>query len=281
MIPPFLVLLAAALATQQPTAQKLVFHQIAWQVPAESVRAPLQAQGFTFAREIDSGDHEFARDDGARLMAEFREGRLIGFTLLDPARGEQVPVRYRAIADSLQAALGRPDEDEADVPRPMRLWDAGLSWVRVEVTRVGGEPVVRVAWRGPGWYDEMGRRSGHAPQPPGFTTVSESVFLRIGVDTTAGGGRTEGTRRGRFRIQYFQPITPTVDGVEQDPLDTVEYEMDYDCAARRTRLIARTTFLDGRRLASTRPQNQPWTTPRQPDGHYARGLEALCRAARR
>lgn len=281
MISPFLVLVPAMLGAQQPTAQKLMFHQIAWHVPAESVRAPLQAQGFAFARETDGGDHEFTRADGARLIAELRDGRLIGFTLLDPARGEQVPVRYRALADSLRAALGTPDEEEAEDPRPMRLWDAGLSWVRVEVTRIGGEPMVRVSWHGPGWYDEMGRRSGHAPQPPGFTTVWESVFLRIALDTTVAGPRAGGATRGRFRIQYFQPITPTVDGVEQDPLDTVEYEMDYDCGARRTRLIARTTFLEGRRLASNRPQGQPWTTPSQPEGHYARGLEALCRAARR
>lgn len=281
MIPPLHLLLIVGAAAQQPTAQKLAFNQIAWHVPAESVRAPLQARGFTFTREIDSGDHEFTRADGARLIAEFQQGRLVGFTMLDPARGEQVPARYRALADSLRAELGAPDEEEAEDPRPMRLWDAGLSWVRVEVTRVGGEPVVRVAWRGPGWYDEMDRRTGYAPQPPGFTTVWESVFLRIAVDTTAGGPRTGGATRGRFRIEYFQPITPTVDGVEQDPLDTVEYEMDFDCAARRTRLIARTTFLDGRRLASNRPQGQPWTTPQQPEGHYARGLEALCRAARR
>src|SRR3712207_7654848 len=59
---------------------------------------------------------------------------------------------------------------------------------------VGGEPMVQVAWRGPGWYDEMGRRMGRAPQPPGFTTVWESVFLRIAVDTTVSGERTGGAR---------------------------------------------------------------------------------------
>jgi hypothetical protein len=279
MISPFLLLVPAVLAAQQPTAQKLTFHQIAWEVPAESVRAPLQAQGFAFARETDGGDHEFTRPDGTRLIAELRGGRLVGFTLLDPARGDLVPLRYRVLADSLRAALGAPDEEEAEDPRPMRLWDAALSWVRVEVTRIGGEPMVQVAWRGPGWYDELDRRSGRQPQPPGFTTVVVTPFLRMALDTTV--GRTPGVPRGRFRIEYFQPITPTVDGVEQDPLDTVEYEMDYDCVARRTRLVARTTYLEGRRLASNRPQGQPWSRPQQPEGHYARGLEELCRAAKR
>ncbi len=267
-------------AASQASAQKLAFHQIPWHVPAESVRAPLLAQGFTFAGVNDSGDHEFTREDGARLNAELRDGRLVGFTLLDPARGDQLSARFDALADSLQAVLGAPDETGGEDRPPMRLWDARMSWVRVEVTRVGGERMVQVAWRGPGWYDELERRSGRQPQPPGFITVSVTPFMRIAIDTTVHGPRAAGAMRGRYRIEYFQPITPPLEGVEQDPLDTVEYEMDFDCAGRRTRLIARTTYLEGRRLGSNRPQGQGWTTPSQPDGHYARGLAAVCRAAR-
>jgi hypothetical protein len=261
-------------------AQKLAYHQIPWHVAADSVRAPLRAQGFAFQEVTESGDHAFTREDGAKLNAELREGRLLGFTLHDAARGELVSARFDALADSLQAELGAPDDTREEGDWRIRLWEAALTSVRVEVTRVGGERMVRVSWRGPGWYDEMERRSERAPQPAGFTTVSVSPFLRIAVDTTVDGPRAAGARRGRFRIEYFQPITPTLEGVEQDPLDTVEYEMDVDCAGGRTRLIARTTFLEGRRLGSNRPQGQPWTTPRQPDGHYARGLAAICRAAK-
>ncbi|HEY0015321.1 MAG TPA: hypothetical protein VGC13_03350 [Longimicrobium sp.] len=283
MMIPFRLLMVPAcvcLAAEAMPAQKLAYHQIPWHVAADSVRAPLRAQGFAFQEVTESGDHAFTREDGARLNAELRNGRLIGFTLHDAVRGEPVAGRYDALADSLQAELGAPDETGDEDQWPMRLWEAGLTSVRVEVTRVGGERMVRVAWRGPGWYDELERRSGRAPQPAGFTTVSVTPFLRIAVDTTVDGPRAAGALRGRFRIEYFQPITPSLDGVEQDPLDTVEYEMDVDCAGGRTRLIARTTYLEGRRLGSHRPQGQPWTTPRQPDGHYARGLAAVCRAAR-
>jgi hypothetical protein len=267
-------------AASQVSAQKIAFHQIPWHVPAESVRAPLAAQGFTFTGVNGNGDHEFTREDGARLNAELRDGRLVGFTLVDPTRGDPLSARFDALADSLQAVLGAPDEAGGEDRPPMRLWDAGMSWVRVEVTRVGGERVVQVGWRGPGWYDELERRSGRQPQPPGYISVSVTPFMRIAIDTTVRGPRAAGAMRGRYRIEYFQPITPRLDGVEQDPLDTVEYEMDFDCAGRRTRLIARTTYLQGRRLGSDRPQGQPWTTPSQPDGHYARGLAAVCRAAR-
>lgn len=272
--------LCVCVGAESAAAQKMAFHGIAWGIPAESVREPLRDRGFTFRAQSGDGDVEFTRDDGARLQAEMRDGRLIGFTLIDSVRGDGVDGRFHAIADSLQAELGAPDESNEEGMQQMRLWEAGLWSVRVQVSRSTGERTVQTAWRGPGWFDEMERRMGRAPQPAGFTTVSVTPFLRMAVDTTVEGPRAAGSMRGRFRIEYFQPITPALDGVDQEPLDVVEYEMDFDCAGRRTRLISRTTFLEGRRQGSNRPQGQPWTTPRQPDGHYARGLDAVCRGVR-
>jgi hypothetical protein len=110
--------------------------------------------------------------------------------------------------------------------------------------------------------------------------VSATAFLRMAVDTTVRGPRATGAMRGRFRMEYFQPITPRLDGVDQAQMDAVEYEMDFDCAGRRTRLISRATYLAGRRLAIHRPQGQPWQPVSQPESHYARGMDAVCRAAR-
>jgi hypothetical protein len=262
------------------SAQKMAYHGIAWGIPVDSVRAPLRALGFIHRAEVDQGDHEFTGEDGALLHASVRAGRLVGLTLIDPIRGEGVGERFETLADSLQAELGAPDEVHEEGQPPLRLWEAGLHSVRVQVSRSTGERTVQVAWRGPGWFDELDRRMGNPAQPAGFTTVSMTAFVRIAVDTTVRGPRAAGAMRGRFRIEYFQPITPSVDGVEQDRLDAVEYEMDFDCAGRRTRLVSRSTFLEGRRLASNRPQNQPWTPLRQPESHYARGLDAVCRAAR-
>jgi hypothetical protein len=282
MIPPFRLLLIWMLLASAPrlAAQKFAYHNIPWDIPADSVRGAVRAQGFTFSSETDAGDPLFTREDGARLIATLRAGRLAGFTLIDPARGEAVDGRFVALADSLGAALGQPDEVVTDGTQPLWEWVAGLWSVGVHVSRPGGERSAQVVWRGPGWYDEMDRRSGEPQHPPGYTTVSRSPFLRMAVDTTVRGSSSAGTMRGRFRIAYFQPITPSVNGVEQDPLDVVEYEMDFDCAGRRTRLISRTTYLAGRRQGTQRPTGQPWTTPQQPDGHYARGLDAVCRARR-
>jgi hypothetical protein len=276
---PLLLTLLAAPVLAQGTAQRHAFQQIPWRLSADSVRTLVAGQGFTFSGRDERGDLQFTRADGARLDAEFQDGRLAGFTMIDPTPGPGVEARYRAVADSLRAVLGEPDEVN-DTDFDLTLWEAGLSSVQIEVYRHAGTPYLQLAWRGPGWYDEMSTRAGHSPQPAGFTSVSWTQFMQIAVDTTGGGPRRSGTVRGRFRVAYHQPVTPKVDGVEQDQLDAVIYEMEFDCAGRRARLIARFTYLDGRRTRDDRPDSRNWSTP-QPDSHYARGMDALCRAARR
>ena len=264
-------------AAKGAPAQQIAFPGIAWGTPAEDVRARLEAQGYGFKSVIDSGDLLFQRADSAWLRVEQRAGRVLGFTLIDPARGEQVDGRYLALADSLRAARGEPDEVDNEGQRE-QIWVAGLAELELWENRSSGPRQVELSWHGPGWHDEMANRFGQPAVPPGYTIVSTTQFLRIAIDTTLGGPRGTG-ERSRFRLEYRQPITPSVAGVPQDPIDAVEYEMDIDCAAGRTRLVARTTFLAGRRLDSHRPENQPWTVP-QPDGHYARGRDAVCRARR-
>ena len=271
-----LALATFACAPAAVAAQEIAFPGIPWGAPADTVRARLEARGFTFDRRMAGGDDLFRGRDGTWLRADLRGGRAIGFTLLDSAAGE-VEARYATLADSLRAARGAPDETGTDQRRPQR-WFAGLASVEVFVDRSAGVRQVGIAWLGPGWHDEMAHRAGEAPVPAGYTIVSSTPFVRIAIDTTVGGPR--GAQRGRFRIEYRQPITPLVDGVAQPAMDAVEYEMELDCAGGRTRLLARATYLAGRRLSSARPEGQPWTVP-QPDGHYARGRDAVCRAARR
>jgi hypothetical protein len=69
-------------------------------------------------------------------------------------------------------------------------------------------------------------------------------------------------------------------GPSTDPYDTAEYEMEFDCASRRTRLFHRVTTLAGQRRHDEVYRTLPWAPP-EPGGHYDRGLAAVCRAARR
>jgi hypothetical protein len=260
----------------EASAQRHAFEGIAWGTEDAEVRAALQARGFTF-RTVEDGDPRFIRADSAFLRAEMSGGRLVGFTLVDPARGPAVAERYAALNDSLRAALGPPDETVPD--HQEQRWVAGLTCVHLRIARVAGERHLQMYWHGPGWYDEMDRRASNPLPPPGFTTVSTSAFARMAIDTTVRQARGATAVRGRFRIQYWQAITPQIGGVDQPPLDVAEYEMDFDCAGRRARLIARATYLDGRRQGSHQSERPAWTVP-QPDSHYARGLAAICRAAR-
>ena len=267
-----LAALLLSLAAAPLSAQRMGFSGVPWGAPADTVRARLEARGYTFERALDTGDHLYLRADSAWLRADLRGGRAVGFLLVDPARGAAVDARYATLADSLRGALGAPEVTEQKVP--YATWAAGLSVVELSVDGHGALRRVELAWRAPGWMDEMARRRKDPPLPAGFTLVDVSPYNRLAVDTT--GARGE---RGRFRIEYPVPVTPTVAGQQQDPMDAVEYEMDVDCAGRRTRLVSRTTFLEGRQLASHRPAGQPWAVP-QADGHYARGRDALCRLRR-
>lgn len=268
------------LAPGLSAAQEIAFPGIAWGEAAESVRARMVAGGYAFQHVLEGGDHLYVRlADSAWVRVDLRGGRVVGAALVDPARGVDAGARYQALADSLRAARGEPDEVGRDAGREL-VWMSGLASLALSVRGGGGLRQVELVWRGAGWYDEMARRMEERPVPEGYTIVSASQYLRIAIDTTVTGPRGGEGVRGRFRMEYRQPITPSVAGVAQDPIDVVEYEMDFDCGGGRTRLVARTTYLEGRRLSSSRPEGQPWTVP-QPDGHYARGRDLVCRAARR
>lgn len=269
MLAAFLVCVAAPRAAAQ---QEFVFAGIPWHTPADGVRATLETQGFTFQGQIERGDLAFSRTDGALLHVELQSGRAVGFLLVDSATGRRVDARYPLLADSLEAALGRPDT----IAQDFRLWEAGLTATGVETYYRNGVHHVQRVWRGPGWWDEMAKR-GRVPEvpapPAGYTIVSVNFISRLSVDTATLSRRRDGTLRGRFRVDYVHPVGPA-----EDQFDATDYEMEFDCAARRTRLIARSIYLKGVARHAERHERLPWETP-QPGGHPARGLTGVCRAA--
>ncbi|HYH81383.1 MAG TPA: surface-adhesin E family protein [Longimicrobium sp.] len=270
-----LLMLSACLGVSAEAAsaqQGLTFAGTPWRLPADTVEMRLEGRGYTFSRATESQDLAFTRPDGAELTVFLQTGRAVGFLLVDPARGAQVEPRFATLADSLETALGVPDT----VGDAALRWAAGLTELRLQVTRRLNVPYVTLEWRGPGMLDEMVRRWGDRPLPPlpaGFTGVTGTAVSRVAVDTAQLGRRPDGVLRAHFRIDYAQPVGP-----EDDSYDSAEYEMDIDCAQRRTRLFARTLFLAGQSRKVERYQRPALETP-QPAGHNARGLEAVCRAA--
>lgn len=270
-------LLPVALCAIAPAAgaQQLAFPGIPWGTPTDSARARIEAQGFVLDSALANGDRIFRRADGSWLTAHFRNGRAFGITEVDPARRPEVPARFAALADSLQTRLGAPAYRDTIEVR----WEAGRSELLLEIVFVRG-PQVERRWRGPGWYDEMHRRrkllEPELPEiPRGFTIVSATGVSWVSVDTTTLARQADGMLRGRFRVDYAQPVGP-----DTAQYDAAEYEMEYDCAGSRTRLLRRVTWLAGARRGDESWTRIPWAPP-APGNHYARGLTAVCRAARR
>lgn len=270
---PLLAAAAAATFALAASAQQIGYPDVAWGAPADVVRPRIEAQGFVLDSVLADGDQVYRRRDGSGLKAYLRAGRLIGITVIDPARRPAVDVRFQALADSLQAALGAPALREPDEVR----WEAGLTELSLFMG-FGRGPQAELRWRGPGWYDEMHRRKlliEAPPLPPGFTIVSSTPVSFVSVDTTALARQPAGVLRGRFRIDYAQAV-----GSEADAYDAAEYDMELDCAGNRTRLLRRTTFLRGARQHDESFTRIPWSAP-SAGNHAARGLAAACRAARR
>lgn len=272
-----LLVFTTLLGSNPAHAQRdLVYAGAPWRITADSARTLIQQQGFTFAREIKDGDHEYHRDDGTLLFATLQGGRLVGITVIDPARGPQADARFRVLADSVETALGKPDTASGR----HAAWSAGLTALSVVNSYEGSAHHVQLGWFGPGWYDEIERRAEAehpgkvilSPRPPGFTIVSSTGFARVAVDTTRL-TRRAGVLSGRYRLEYIRSVGP-----DSALYDSAEYDMEFDCAGGRTRLTGRTTRLNGQVRRSETFTRLPWETPR-PDGHYARGLRAVCRTA--
>lgn len=267
-----MVALMGAAAIPAPAQQGLAFAGIPWRLPADSARARVVRLGYAFSRDGDGGDPVFTRADRAELTLVLQDGRAAGFLLVDSARDARAGQRYAVLADSLQAALGRADT----LGGTGLVWVSGLSELRLQtVTRLGVR-YVTLEWRGPGMLDEMNRRWADRPLPPlppGFTAVTGTAVSRVAVDTLTLRRTDGGALRGRFRIDYSQPVGP-----DDESYDGAGYEVEAECAQRRMRLLARSLYLQGRARKEETFQRQGWQSPR-PEGHYGRGLEALCRAA--
>ncbi|MBV9110718.1 MAG: hypothetical protein JO306_15005 [Gemmatimonadetes bacterium] len=271
-------MLAVSAAVAATTVPEIVYSGIPWRTPVDSVRVRLQAQGFAFSREEREHDLVFTRGDGSEAKAAFQDGRLVAIDVADPARGPAVNERFRALVDSFTAAVGQPDTAGAQEAH----WHQGLSDLEMFISFDGAVRHVEIDWAGPGALDEMARRYemhrdsddlAYPALPATYTRVGGRSLAVVAVDTSLLRRGAGGIIRGRFRIGYPRSVGPA-----DDEFDSAEYEMDFDCAHGKTRLVSRTVRLKGEVRHHDVHDNLPWESPR-PDGHYVRGLDAVCRTA--
>lgn len=270
--------LAVSAAVAAATVPEILYSGIPWRMQADSVRARMQAQGFAFSREDREHDLVFTRGDGTEAKVAFQDGRLVGIDVADPVRGAAVNERFRALVDSFTAAVGTPDT----AGEGSAFWHKGLSDLEMYISFDGAVRHVEIGWTGPGALDEWARRNeahrdsddlAYPALPATYTRVGGRSLAVVAVDTSLLRRGAGGIVRGRFRIGYPRSVGPA-----DDEFDSAEYEMDFDCAQGKTRLVSRTVRLKGEVRHHDTHENLPWETPR-PDGHYVRGLDAVCRAA--
>lgn len=269
------LLLAAGLlacASTPARAQEITFQQIPWSASPDTVRARLEARGYTY-RGVQEGARVFVRPDSAFVMVLLRGvEHPVGFLAGDAARGERADARFRVLVDSLQARHGVPVDRRPDAVR----WEAGLTSVTVQLrTFSNGQRAVHAAWRGPGWLDETaGGVDGpvFADLPAGYIAVSQGLDQRVAVDTSSISQLAAGVLRARYRVDYPAALSDA-----GQRYDAIVYGMDFDCARGRTRMYSRTTLLAGRRQDTSSAQGLPW---RGVGGgsDEARALDGVCRA---
>jgi len=271
---PLLAAAALACAATPTSAQEIVFRQIPWNAPRDTVRARLEAQGYRYLGVRERGALTFVRPDSAYVMVMLRGvEHPIGFVTGDAARGERADARFRSMADSLERRLGNPVDRRPDAVR----WEAGLTSVTVYLrTYRNGQRAVESVWQGPGWLDETGGDPdgpAFADLPAGYIAVSQNRERRVAVDTSAITRLTPGALRARYRVDYPDPIDDDLGG----RYDAIVYGMDFDCPGGRTRMYSRTTLLRGRRHGTSSAQGLPW---RRVTGgsEEARALDGVCRA---
>lgn len=266
-----LPLLLACTATTA-RAQDLMFQNIPWGTPADSVSARIEALGYTYRGLQDAGDCTFDRADGTNVIATMRAGRLVGIAVNHPNQGAAMEARYRMLADSLQAVLGPP----VDWRPNSRTWERGRTSVAalIDYDPETGAQSMQTQWNGPEWLDEATER-GEYPRysklPPPYTTVRIGRNSRVSVDTASLQRRSGGVFRARFRIEYRSER-----GEGGEHFDAIEYQMDSDCTGARARLVSRTTFLARQRQHAESDEGLPWSPVRAGD-ELATGVDAICR----
>jgi hypothetical protein len=127
-IPRLLAVLAALALSAGDAAAQLEFAGIAWGTPAEQTADRLRAMGYVLRGVDQNGDHVFRGPEGETLVAKMSLDGVVQVQVEwtgDPAR---LPARYARLADSLQAAFGRP---YAEGHNDGASWTRDEAWVNI------------------------------------------------------------------------------------------------------------------------------------------------------
>ncbi|HEU4557305.1 MAG TPA: surface-adhesin E family protein [Longimicrobium sp.] len=278
---------AASLLSAAPArAQGYTYWEIPWGISRSATAARLRALGFQGGRDTGGGRLEFSRGS-TLVIAAFDGNSLAGIQEnIDRAAPQAARTLFRALADSLGAALGRADSSGAE----LRIWKRLSRNERLSLelwTPSGSSPsTVYVSREGPGYaaywrrfreeLAEALREDWAAARAPANRwqvlrqNAGEAMFYE-----RAGARRTPtGTWRVWVRTVMRDPVTAQ----EGWRLDLYMGDDEVDCAGRRMRRHEFVAYL-GERVVRSGKRVTPWS-PWHPEPMGEGPYEVFCRRMR-
>jgi hypothetical protein len=279
----FILAAFASLAFAPAARAQFVYEDIAWGSDVRATTEALAAHGFVLNTEFvpDEGELLYEGADDVLAMATFADDQLVGLRFIYTGTADEVEDMYAQSVEDSRQSLGEPASEEDDVV----AWESGDTWYSVMLGEVDAGPYVAVQFAGPGYSEEIARRTdgGGTPVAPRelppleerWAVVQETPEFRTAVDRSTIVPQGNRIVRAWAREDY---ATPRVMHISYDQ---VVYQMDYDCAQRRVRLVTAVYRLNGERMQNDVAEaGEPWT-PMEPETSGERVLLTICEAGGR
>lgn len=276
----FILLALVSLAFAPAARAQYLYGDIPWGSDVRTATEGLAAQGFILNTEFapDEGELLYEGPEGVLGFATFAGDRLVGLRFIYLGTQDEVEDLFEQSLRDNRARLGEPQSEEDD----MVGWESEGTWFTMMLGEVEAGPYFAVQYAGPGYGEEMGERTSGGVQmgvelPPleaRWAVVQETQAFRTAID------RSTIVPQGNRIVRAWAREDYTVPRVSHISYDQVVYQMDYDCAQRRLRLVTAVYRLRGERMqADVAEPGEPWVAT-EPETSEERVLLAVCEAGR-
>ncbi len=270
-----LLLALALLAPGAAHAQRHTFLGVPWGLPADSVRARVEARGWTFMSTNEHGDPRFRSPDRtANAQTVFGGGKLVMVRVAQGAVAADLESGFRAAVDSLSTRFGAPTDTLEG--GQFILWGRVLTTLamRAVPARDSVPAMIVVVFIGPGAQEEEDRRAGkpYPALPEGWVQVGTGSDRRMAVDTASVVAVEPGVFRARVRYDLLEPRTDS-----GKRFDAADWDADYDCTRRRVRMRDFVQYFQGRQVNDLGDLDR-WMAARA-NTTQSKELDLVCRLA--
>lgn len=276
------VLLALASLIVAPAARaQFVYGTIEWGSDLRTTTEALAAEGYALNAEFAPAPGEllYEGSDGVLVFATFTGQQLVGLRFVFVGTQDEVEDLYAQTLQENLARLGEPQSEEDDVV----AWESEGTWFSIMLGEVEAGPYLALQYAGPGYGEEIDRRTEQgitatgAELPPleeRWAVVQETEAFRTAIDRSTIVPQGNRILRAWAREDYAVPRVTHIS------YDQVVYQVDYDCAQRRQRLVTAVYRLAGERMQTDVAEPGEAWIALEPETSEERVLLAVCEAGR-